>query len=197
MMRKGYHYWTKTVTEDAAALHRAFQHHDNGMKEMLMVAFLGALAAILQAAGGFLPGIGLFISPLASAPIILGTVYSLRCGFLTYGVTVVVLMIIQPGELVIFPFTTGLLGIFLGFGLLRLKKRPGILVAGAAGLCAGIVLLLYVLHVPVLGPALSGSFQVRTFGILLLFCLAYSWLWVELSLAGLRKLRKILEMGVP
>lgn len=193
-MNKGARYWSKAVSEDALVLHRAFQRTDNGVKETTMAALLAALSAVFQSAGGFLPGIGFLISPFAAAPIQLGMVYSFRCGLLSYGVAIVVLMVIQPSELVIFPFTTGVLGIVSGLGLIRLRNKVAIILAGAAGLCTGIVILLYVLHVPVLGPAVSVSFQAAQLGIIALFSCAYSWLWLELSLAALRKIRNMLEV---
>lgn len=194
MMKKAIQYWINPVSGDAFALHHAFRLSGIGTKETIMTAFLGALAAALQSAGGFLPGIGFLISPFAAAPIQLGIVYSFRCGTLSYGVAVMMLLIIQPGELAIFPFTTGVLGIVVGIGLMRLKNRIGTILAGASGLCLGLIILLYVLHFPVLGPAAAVSFQARQFGILCLFCFVYSWIWLELSLAAIRKIRRILEI---
>lgn len=195
-MKKAISYWMNNVSGDAVALRRAFQRNHNGNKETVLIAFLGALAAAFQSAGGFLPGIGFLISPFAAAPVQLGTINSFRCGAMSYGVAIVMLLIMQPSELVIFPFTTGVLGIFTGVGLINMWNRIGIVLAGAIGLFTGLVVVLYGLQFPVLGPAASvSSFQVRQLAILCLFCFVYSWLWLELSLTAIRKIRRILEMG--
>lgn len=193
-MKAAIAYWTKAVSADAAALRGAFRRNGGGMQETILTAFLGAIAAVFQAAGGFLPGIGLLISPLAAAPIQLGIVYSVRCGVMSYAVAIALLAIIQPGELIVFPFTTGLLGIATGFGLMRLNNRAGTVLAGASGLWAGIAVLLYALRFPVLGPAVPVAFEARQLGIVAVFCLAYSWLWLELSLFVFRKIRAVLEV---
>jgi hypothetical protein len=99
------------------------------------------------------------------------------------------------GKAVIFPFTTGVLGIFTGVGLINMWNRIGIVLADAIGLFTGLVVVLYGLQFPVLGPAASVSFQVRQLAILCLFCFVYSWIWLELSLTAIRKIRRILEMG--
>lgn len=195
IIKKAIRYWTKPVSADAVVLHQAFQRSPNGHKETILIAFLGALAAAFQSAGGFLPGIGLLISALAAAPIQVGTVHSIRCGTMSYGIAIALLLIIQPSELIIFPFTTGVLGIFTGAGLLYARNRIGIVLVGAAGLFLGLVILLYGLHFPVLGPAASVSFQVGQLGIVCLFCIVYSWIWLELSLKAIRKLRSMLEIG--
>lgn len=61
-----------------------------------------------------MPGIGFLISFLATLPIFLATCFSIRQGILSYTLTIFLLFIIQPSELIIFPFTTGLLGIAMG-----------------------------------------------------------------------------------
>lgn len=61
-----------------------------------------------------MPGIGYLISFLATLPIFLVTSLSIRQGILSYILTILLLFIIQPSELIIFPFTTGLLGIAIG-----------------------------------------------------------------------------------
>jgi len=93
----------------------------------MFTAMLAALTVVLQAAGGALPGIGYFFSPFASVPILLGTLISFRAGVSTYSLTIFLLLLIQPSELVIFPFTTGLLGLGLGWALRTLNRRLGIL----------------------------------------------------------------------
>ncbi|GLB61843.1 hypothetical protein NCCP133_39720 [Cytobacillus sp. NCCP-133] len=72
------------------------------------------MAAILQAAGGYFPGIGYFFSPLATAPVLLCSMFSIPFGAMSYFLTMMLLFILQPTELIVFPFTTGLLGLGIG-----------------------------------------------------------------------------------
>ncbi len=83
-------------------------------KRLVFGSFLACVAAILQAAGGFLPGIGYFISPFATLPILISAMFSLKMGVISYFLTILLLFILFPSELFIFPFTTGLIGIGIG-----------------------------------------------------------------------------------
>src|SRR5690625_3493255 len=85
-------------------------------KKLVFTALMAALAAILQSAGGYLPGIGFFISPFTTLPILLGVLVSIRYGIFSYLLAAGLLLIIEPSELFIYPFTTGVLGIALGWG---------------------------------------------------------------------------------
>jgi len=156
------------------------------------MALMAALSAILQSAGGFLPGIGYFFSAFATLPILLGTLISVRSGILTYLLTICLLLLIEPTELAIFPFTTGLLGLGLGWTLCALNQRLGMLITNGFLLFSGICIPLYGFGFPVLGPALSSSFNITILLLLLGFSLLYSWLWLVLSLFFLRKLKGFL-----
>ncbi|MFE0556842.1 MULTISPECIES: hypothetical protein [Paenibacillus] len=111
---------------------------------MITVAFLDALSAIFQSMGGLLPGIGYLISPLATAPIVLCTILSVGSGLTAYLLTMLLLFFIQPSELIVFPFTTGLLGLGVGGSLIYLNIRLPVVITGSLSLWAGILLLLYV-----------------------------------------------------
>lgn len=82
--------------------------------KLILVSIFACIAAILQAAGGFLPGIGYLLSPLATAPILLCSMFSIPLGIMSYFLTFMLLFILQPTELIVFPFTTGLLGLGIG-----------------------------------------------------------------------------------
>jgi hypothetical protein len=154
-------------------------------------SLLGAIAAILQSAGIF-TGIGFVFSMLTTLPIVISTVLSLRVGFMTYVVTVFLLALFQPSELIMFPFTTGLLGIGLGIGFRFLKKS--IPVTFFAGLCLsfGILLLLYVFRFPVLGPSISSEWNIKVILGIIVFSLIYSWVWMNVSIMGIMILNKII-----
>jgi hypothetical protein len=100
---------------------------------------------------------------------------------MSYVITVFLLAIIQPSELFVFPFTTGLLGLSLGIAFKLWKSWISITLAGGFGLSIGIMFLLYVLRFPVLGPAVSSTFNSKTSCLIILFSLIYSWIWMGLS----------------
>lgn len=147
------------------------------------------MAAVLQTAGGFLPGIGYFISPFATLPILIGAMFSLHMGVVSYFLTILLIFILVPSELVIFPFTTGLIGIGIGAAFSFFKKRLSIIFVGAILLTSGIMSLLYIFHFPLLGPAVSDSFSFLTAGSIFIFSFLYNWLWVEIALFCLKKFK--------
>ncbi|WNS75059.1 hypothetical protein RRV45_19595 [Bacillus sp. DTU_2020_1000418_1_SI_GHA_SEK_038] len=150
-------------------------------RKIILVSLLSSIGAIFQSAGGFLPGVGYFISPLSTAPIILCTIFSIPLGLASYVLTALLLLILQPAELIIFPFTTGLLGLFIGTSFHLFRKKLSHIMSGAAGLTFGICLLLYGLKFPVLGPAVSHQFSVPVSSLIIIFSIFYSWIWVVLS----------------
>ncbi|WP_098747878.1 hypothetical protein [Paenibacillus sp. EZ-K15] len=183
-------YWLNSVCAEVSEINTRFGAVEYATRKMITVAFLAALSAIFQSMGGLLPGIGYLISPLATAPIVLCTILSVGSGLTAYSLTIVLLFFIQPSELIVFPFTTGLLGLGIGGSLLYLKIRLPAVVAGSFSLWAGILLLLYVFRFPVLGPAVSSSFSLSTIAIVYVFSLFYSWLWVEISRYFIKKISK-------
>ncbi|MBD3107245.1 hypothetical protein IEO70_02620 [Bacillus sp. AGMB 02131] len=142
--------------------------------KLLLTAVLSSSAAIFQSAGGFMPGIGFVVSPLTTLPIFLATFVSVKYGILSYFVTILLLLLIQPSELFIFPFTTGILGLALGVAFP--KSRVFVVLTAGASLFIGIVALLYLFRFPVLGPAVGTSFQLLSLLLIALFCILYAWL---------------------
>ncbi len=157
--------------------------------KLILVSIFACIAAILQAAG-VLPGIGYFISPLATAPILLCSMFSIPFGAMSYFLTILLLFILQPTELIVFPFTTGLLGVGIGASFHLFKKRLSIIATGAILLMLGIISLIFIFHFPVLGPAVSVSFSFLIFGFL--FAFIYSWLWVEIAIIIFKRLKMII-----
>ena len=160
--------------------------------KLILVSIFTCIAAILQAAGGLLPGIGYFLSPLATAPILLCSMFSIPFGVMSYSLTIMLLLILQPSELIIFPFTTGLLGLGIGASFSFFRKRISVIAAGAIHLMLGIMGLLFIFHFPVLGPAVSVSFSFLTAGGIFLFVFLYSWLWVEIALNIIKRLKMMI-----
>lgn len=181
----------KPVTKQANAISETFKKDTTLSKQISLIALLASLAAFFQSAGGLLPVIGLLISPFATAPILISSVLSIRFGFLSYIVTIFLLLIIQPSELIIFPFTTGLLGIGIGFAFHVWERRFSLIITGALSLLAGILLVFIIFQFPLLGPSIHPTASIQLFLLLAFFPLLYSWLWVELSVVFFNRLHII------
>ena len=108
-------YWYQLMIEhDTSFVHKRKLSLAN---KLVLTALMSTLATMFQAAGNLVPGMGLLISPFSTLPIFLLfsiLFYSIREGILSYILTIFLLFIIEPSELIVFPFTTGLLGLALG-----------------------------------------------------------------------------------
>lgn len=195
-MKKILLYWVKPLSEDAAVLHRELNRNHLRSKRLIIIALFSALAATFQSAGGFWPGVGYLISPFATAPIMVSTIYSVRSGFISYLVTIILLLIIQPSEIIVFPFTTGLLGLGIGIGYLKLRYRVVMIAFSSLCLLVGVSILLYGLQFPVLGPTVSSSFNFTMLGWIAIFSFLYSWLWVDLSQVLLKRMNKMFSKEI-
>ncbi|UOE56160.1 hypothetical protein LIT38_04030 [Bacillus sp. CMF12] len=184
-------YFFKPISDEVRLFQEIFNKYKKTMK-LILVSIFTCIAAILQAAGGFLPGIGYFLSPLATAPIMLCSMFSIPFGVMSYSLTIMLLFILQPSELIIFPFTTGLLGLGIGASFSFFRKRLSVIAAGTILLMLGIMSLIFFFHFPVLGPAVSVSFSFLTAGSIFLFVFLYSWLWVEVALIMIIRLKMII-----
>ena len=110
---------------------------------------------------------------------------------MSYFLTILLLFILFPSELVVFPFTTGLLGIGIGAAFSFFNKRISIISVGAILLTIGIMSLLYIFHFPVLGPAVSDSFSFLTTGSIFLFSFFYNCYGLRLLYSFLKDLRPL------
>lgn len=179
-------YFLKPISDEVRLAQLTFRKNNKTMK-LILCSIFACIAAILQSAGGLLPGIGYIISPLATGPILLLSLLSLPYGVMSYFLTIILLFILQPTELFIFPFTTGLLGLGIGATFSFFRKRITIIASGTILLMIGIIGLLFIFHFPVLGPAVSDSFSLLTTAI---FSSLYSWLWVEMALVIFKRVKK-------
>lgn len=184
-------YFFKPISDEVRLSQIIFNKHKRTMK-LILGSIFACIAAILQAAGGFLPGIGYLLSPLATAPILLCSMFSIPLGIMSYFLIFMLLFILQPTELIVFPFTTGLLGLGIGVSFSFFRKRLSIIATGTILLMLGIMSLLFTFHFPVLGPAVSVSFSFLTTGGIFLFAFLYSWLWVEIALIIFKRLKMIM-----
>ncbi|MFA1822391.1 hypothetical protein ACDX78_19890 [Virgibacillus oceani] len=188
-------YFFKPISDNVRFFQPIFSSYKYTMKLML-VAMFACFASILQAAGGFLPGIGFFISPFATAPILLGAMLSLSFGGMAYLLTIMLLFILEPTELIIFPFTTGLLGLGIGASFHFFRKRISVVAAGSVLLTLGIMSVLFILRFPILGPVSADSFSLLATASILLFTFLYSWLWLEIALHIFNRIKGIMQGGL-
>ena len=155
-------------------------------RKLTFTAILSSIAALFQSAGGLMPGIGFFISAMTTLPVFLSAFISIRQGFLSYCVTILLLWLIQPGELFVFSFTTGALGVVLGVSFYKLKTRLTIVFSSGAVLFAGIMALLFLFHFPILGPGFRTSFLPLLLAAV--FSFLYAWLAAAACSASLKRL---------
>jgi len=184
-------YFLKPISDEVRLFQPVFSNYKK-TKKLMLVAMFACIASIFQAAGGFLPGIGFFISSFATAPILLCAIFSLSFGGMAYLLTIMLLFILEPTELIIFPFTTGLLGLGIGAAFHFFRKRISIVAAGCVLLASGIMNLLFILGFPILGPVSADSFSFLTAGGILLFSFFYSWLWVEMALHIFKRIKRMI-----
>ncbi|MEH7254475.1 hypothetical protein V7111_20390 [Neobacillus niacini] len=163
---------------------------------LVMGALLGSIAVILQSAGIF-TGIGYIFSMLATGPIVLSCLLSTRIGLMTYIVTICLLAVVQPSELLVFPFTTGLLGLSIGYGLKYIKRPVFIVFFAAFCLTTGICILLYGIGFPVLGPSVSSEFNGLLFLATFIFSIVYGWIWLRVSILAFNLLHKVIFRRTP
>ncbi|MFS0645229.1 hypothetical protein [Siminovitchia sp. 179-K 8D1 HS] len=184
-------YWFSILSHEPYKLHQYFKSLSYS-KKLVLTALLSALAATLQSTGNLLPGVGYFISPFATAPILICTLVSIPLGLQSYILTVLLLIFIQPGEFFVFTFTTGLVGLGIGIAIPILKRRIGIIIFTSFLLWCGICFLLYIVRFPVLGPFTSTSPTLRVIGFIYIFSFIFSWGWVEISRIIFKKWYKLM-----
>jgi hypothetical protein len=182
-------YWSKPIPSYVAAVHCFLGQRSSETRKLIFSAVFGAIAAILIAMGGYMPGMGGLIGMAGAFPIILSTMISLRYGIMAYVLTIFLLLVLQPAEMLLFPFTTGLLGLVLGLSFCVMKKVFQLYITGMITLSGGIFVLLYGFQFPILGSSISSAIQYQNVLFIAVFSFFYSGLIVEVSLIGLKKLK--------
>jgi hypothetical protein len=162
----------------------------NWTKRLVVCSLFACVAALLQAMGGF-TGPGYVLSPFATLPIMLASILTFREGFITYLVTIGILTIIQPTELFVFPFTTGIIGLGIGTAISYLESGIVITLIGGISLSTGILTLLFVIGFPVLGPGILTVFNLQIAVYVFIFSLLYSWVWLKIGLITITTIYRI------
>ncbi|MEM5621428.1 hypothetical protein AAHB56_09190 [Bacillus thuringiensis] len=177
-MNRFVHYWCQLMIEnDGNFVHKGKLSLAN---KVVITALMSALTTMFQAAENLIPGIGLFISPFATLPIFLAICYSIREGVLSYILTILLLFIIEPSELIVFPFTTGLLGVALGLSFIQFKRRIWVVSFSAICLLIGIMIVLDIFRFPILGPTIHTTMDIKI--ILSIFILSFLYCWIYAGL---------------
>lgn len=184
-------YWAKPITGRLQNNKSYIGTSAGRTGKLVAAALLSATAVILQSAGA-LGGPGFAVSALVTLPISIAAVFAVHSGILAYLTTLCLLVIVQPTEVLIFPFTTGLLGLGIGFSFRIFNKRAAIIPVAALTLTVGISILLYCIQFPVMGPIISTRFHFLSIACMYIFSFLYSWLWVEICRITLRFLSRFL-----
>ncbi len=165
--------------------------YSNTMR-LVVGALLGSIAVIFQSAGIF-TGFGYVLSMMSTGPLVLASLLAFRIGVMTYFTTIFLLAMFQQSEVLVFTFTTGLLGLSLGIGLKYLKRGIFIVPFAALSLTLGISVLLYGFKFPILGPSVTSSLNGMVLLGTLAFSLLYSWIWKRISISGFKFLNKVIS----
>ncbi|HEX2944477.1 MAG TPA: hypothetical protein VHT96_00805 [Clostridia bacterium] len=182
-------YWRKPISAGVRLISTNICVSGTRIKRIIIASMLSAFAAIMQSAGA-LGGPGFIISSLVTLPVALAAILSIPTGAAAYSVTLFLLVILQPSEIIVFPFTTGLLGLGIGLGLKLFKTRAAVIAFAALCLTMGISFLLYILRFPVLGPISPSGFSFIASAAIYTFSYLYSWLWTEIGMIALKFLDK-------
>jgi len=188
-------YWVKPVTNHIKTIKSNIAVSESKTKKLVVSGLLSAIAAIMQSAGA-LGGPGFAVSALVTLPISIAAIYTIYSGVMAYAATLCLLLFLQPSEIIVFPCTTGLLGLSIGLAFRFFKTRAAVIAFAALSLTIGIGILLYGLKFPVLGPSVCSQFHLASLAAIYTFSFFYSWLWVEVSMANFKFLSKALIRNV-
>lgn len=150
-------------------------------------ALLAVFSMILQSLGAY-GGIGYAFSMMSTIPIFLSVMLSVEMGMLSYFVSILLLFFFQPSELVVFPFTTGILGLSLGITLRYIGKTLVVSLMSSVVMTVGILFVVEILQFPLLGPDVSGLWDMKLIGAIVVGGAIYSWIMLKLCVLFLKLL---------
>lgn len=150
---------------------------------------LAGVAALLQLSAAYFPGLGHFLSAFAALPISVAAASGPASGVWTYVAAAGVILAGQPGELPIFAFTTGPLGLAVGWGAAQKLGRWLVWAIAASVFFVGMAVLTYVAGVPALGEEVGTQApRERMMALFAVFAGAYAWAWLLLTEEIFRRL---------
>ena len=151
-----------------------------------------ALAVVLQSAPVWMPGLGLALSPVSTAPVAAAACISPVTGFAVLICASAILFGISAQEALIFVFSTGILGLVLGL-LNNRKFWISICTAGTV-LFGGLALLFYAFGIKIMGP-LTDILESSLPAFFILFSLAYAAGWATLIKFLFKRLKLLKKSG--
>ena len=99
-------YFLKSISDDVRFAQLEFRKHTKA-KRLVLGSFLACMAALLQASRWFFTRDRVFYQPICHFTHTDWCHVFLQMGVMSYFLTILLLFILFPSELVVFPFTTG------------------------------------------------------------------------------------------
>ena len=155
----------------------------NQIHHLSQGGILTALTIIFQAAPVFLPTIGLILSPVSTFFVAIGAITNITLGVFIFISSAIILLTISIEEALVYIFTTGILGLIIGFLLYR-QKLLICLIISSLTLSLGMFLLTLIINLSGFNEIVNGFPIIQYLSIFVLFSLLYSFLWI----IGLKKL---------
>jgi hypothetical protein len=155
---------------------------------------LTALSVMFQIAPVVLPGVGLALSPLSTAPAAIAAFLSPAAGIIAYLSAGLLLLLLDTQEALIFLLSTGALGLVLGL-LLHNNFFVRTLASGFTLFC-GINILFYGFGINLFGPAtayVSGFIE----AFFILFSVLYAAAWSVILKLLFKPLKALGFLGNP
>lgn len=184
-------FFIQNISVDAKDINNHASTNWSELQKLVFASFMSILATFLQSAGGYLPGVGFLISPFTTLPILIITIISIRYGTLSFILTAILLLLIEPSELFIYPFTTGVLGLSLGTGYRLLYLYWKVLALSGCLLSLGIYFPLYVLGFPVFGSTIVSTVNIYIIIFIFVFSVLYTAIWIWISQIAFKRIKAI------
>ena len=151
------------------------------MKKMNIVRFISiggiltTIAVIFQSAPIFLPALGMALSPFSTLPIALAAYFNISLGITVLFSSVFILIFVSIEEALILLFTTGLLGIVLGF--VYKKNFIVSIISTTITLTIGMILLTFIVGISAFGDFTRSLSIPITILVFIIFSFIYAIIW--------------------
>lgn len=186
-------YWLKPVMAKNLFYDLAFGGGKSSLsKTTAVLGLMTALTVLLAGSVLYLPVAGYFLSHFATLFVAAAVAISLRGGFFVILASSLLLLSLFPKQAPVLFFLDGPLGYVIGWGIATAKSRWQTLLLAAAGLCAGVVILSYVIGIPTFTGVTRGlSLELAVMAIAA-YALIYAWAWITLIADFFQFLKRIL-----